>query len=85
MLTTTGGFGSMFPLRRTTALHRVPLRASPIEEWRAAEHLVWTRWRTFLHSPPEIRSRAFAAYVAALDAEAIAAGDLRSRPLTDVA
>jgi hypothetical protein len=75
----------MFSLRRRTALHLLPLALSPIEEWRAAERLVWARWRVFLHAPPEIRSRAFAAYVAALDAEARAARDLPSRALTNVA
>jgi hypothetical protein len=75
----------MFPLRRRTPFDRISLRPSPIEEWRDAERLVWTRWRAFLHAPPEIRSGAFAAYVAALDAEAVAAHDLPSRSLTNVA
>jgi hypothetical protein len=75
----------MFPLRRRPRFDRISLRPSPMQEWRAAEHLVWTRWRAFLHAPPEIRSGAFAAYVAALDAEAVAAGDLPCRSLTNVA
>jgi hypothetical protein len=75
----------MFPLRRRTPFHRTARTPSPIDEWRAAERLVWTRWTDFLHAPPEIRSGAFAAYVAALDAEAIAAGGLHSRPLTNLA
>jgi hypothetical protein len=84
MLVTTGGFGSMFLLRRRTPFHRTALTLSPIDEWRAAERLVWTRWRDFLRAPPEIRSGAFAAYVAALDAEGTAARDLPSRPLVSV-
>jgi hypothetical protein len=84
MLVMTGGFGSMFSLRRRTPFHRIAVTLSPIEEWRAAERLVWTRWRAFLHASPEIRSRAFAAYVAALDAEAIAARALPSRALTNL-
>jgi hypothetical protein len=75
----------MFLLRRRTAFHRIPCTRSPIEEWRAAERLVWMRWRAFLQAPPDVRSGAFAAYVAALDAEAIAAGDVRARPLANVA
>jgi hypothetical protein len=35
--------------------------------------LVWTRWEAFLQAPRGTRSRAFASYVAALDAEAAAA------------
>jgi hypothetical protein len=47
-----------------------------LEVWRAAAHLVSVRWDRFLAADPVTRSFAFAAYVAALDAEAAAAADL---------
>jgi hypothetical protein len=44
--------------------------------WRDAAALVWSRWDMFLVAPPASRAVAFAAYVAALDAEAAAAREL---------
>lgn len=51
-------------------------RAEALEIWRAAAHVVSTRWERFLRAGPEMRVFAFASYVAALDAEEAAAADL---------
>ena len=48
-------------------------RLEALEIWRAAAHLVSTRWDRFLHAEPEMRVFAFASYVAALDSEEAAA------------
>ena len=52
------------------------VRLEALETWRAAAHLVSTRWDRFLHAEPEMRIFAFASYVAALDSEEAAAADL---------
>jgi hypothetical protein len=52
------------------------LRIQALETWRRAARLVSTRWDLFLVATPEARQGAFAAYTAALDAEAAAAGEL---------
>jgi hypothetical protein len=44
-------------------------RVEALEIWRAAAHVVSTRWDRFLHAEPEMRVFAFASYVAALDSE----------------
>ena len=44
--------------------------------WRRAANLVWTRWEALKAATPEGRPGAFAAYLAALDAEAAAADAL---------
>ena len=59
----------------------VPLSVTPPSErasqaWRAAADLVWARWDALSEAAPERRPIAFAAYVAALDAEASAAAAL---------
>ena len=51
-------------------------RLEALEIWRAAAHVVSTRWDRFLHAEPEMRVFAFASYVAALDSEEAAAADL---------
>jgi hypothetical protein len=51
-------------------------RVEALEIWRAATHVVSTRWDRFLHAEPEMRIFAFASYVAALDSEESAAADL---------
>ena len=57
-----------------------PLQARPqpsaLDTWRDAELLVQQRWDTFLEADRASRAGAFAAYVAALDAEAAAAREL---------
>jgi hypothetical protein len=47
-----------------------------LEAWRDAEDRVRDRWENFLAADGEARKFAFASYVAALDVEAAAAGDL---------
>ena len=53
-------------------------RAQALEEWRDAEQLVSTRWDAFLKAEPEARRFTFASFVAALDAEEVAALALRA-------
>jgi hypothetical protein len=62
-------------------IDRIDPRAEALEEWRAAEQLVSTRWEAFLKAEPETRRWAFASYVAALDAEEAAATDLAAPAL----
>jgi hypothetical protein len=47
-----------------------------LETWRDAASLVASRWELVLAADRETRAWAFAAYVAALDAEEAAAADL---------
>ncbi len=65
--------------RRSTlsAWHSYP---GPLDGWRNAAKLVWTRWEAFLDAPRDTRARAFAAYLAALDAEAAAAAEIADLP-----
>jgi hypothetical protein len=51
-------------------------RDGVLETWRDTAHVVDTRWRTYLEAGPGTRVWAFAAYVAALDAEEAAAAEL---------
>jgi hypothetical protein len=54
------------------------LRASRLDSWRREAELVWRRWDDLVSAPRENRQLAFAAYSAALDAEASAAARLAS-------
>jgi hypothetical protein len=56
--------------------HEAQLQARAFATWRDAELLVHARWDNFLAAGRASRRGAFAAYVAALDAEAAAAGEL---------
>jgi len=47
-----------------------------LQLWREAADVVAERWATFLQAEAEGRPWAFASYVAALDAEELAAADL---------
>jgi hypothetical protein len=47
-----------------------------LEAWREAELLVRVRWETFVEAEGVARAGVFAGYLAALDAEAAAAGAL---------
>jgi hypothetical protein len=58
----------------STAVHHP--QAGALYAWRDAELLVQLRWEEFLEADRASRRGAFAAYVAALDAEAAAAGEL---------
>ena len=66
MLTTPPG-ASLF------SLHRGPRE---FVVWRESARLVWSQWDLFLVAPAASRPAAFAAYVAALDAEEAAAQEL---------
>jgi hypothetical protein len=46
---------------------------SPTDAWRTAATRVWSCWDAFLAAPRSMRSRTFAAYMAAIDAEEAAA------------
>ena len=52
------------------------VHARTMRAWRAAADLVWMRWDMLGQAGPEFRPAAFAAYLAALDAEASAAAKL---------
>jgi hypothetical protein len=60
----------------STPLERAQCRAHALHVWRTAEHVVQSRWDCFLIADRSSRRGAFAVYVAALDAEAAAAGEL---------
>jgi hypothetical protein len=66
----------VFPTLHSTALFAARSRAQAHETWREATDLVATRWRVFLEADRQTRTPAFAAYVAALDAEEAAAADM---------
>jgi hypothetical protein len=57
-------------------LCQAQLQARALDTWRDAELLVQLRWYIFLEADGASRPGAFATYVAALDAEAAAAGEL---------
>jgi hypothetical protein len=57
------------------------LRIQALETWRRAARLVSTRWDLVLVATPEARQGAYAAYGAALDAEAAAAAELANLDL----
>jgi hypothetical protein len=57
----------------------------PLEAWRNAEALVRARWADYRAARREDRPGAFAAYTAALDAEAAAAHELGSMALAAAA
>jgi hypothetical protein len=52
-------------------------RNQALETWRDSASLVAFRWRAFLDADSATRRSAFAAYVAALDAEEAAATDMQ--------
>ena len=61
---------------RGTPLYQAQLQTRALNAWRDAELVVRARWDAFLVADGASRRDAFAAYVAALDGEAAAAGDL---------
>jgi hypothetical protein len=65
-----------FLIRSGAALYQAQLQALALDVWRDAELLVQLRWDDFLVADRASRPGAFAAYVAALDAEAAAADGL---------
>ena len=65
-----------FLTRPRAPLYQARLQARAFDTWRDAELLVQLRWDTFIEADRASRPGMFAAYVAALDAEAAAAGEL---------
>ena len=65
-----------FLIRPGAPLYEAQLQARALYAWRDAELLVQLRWDDFLVAYRASRRGAFAAYVAALDDEAAAAGEL---------
>ena len=65
-----------FLIRPGAPLYQAQLQALARDMWRDAELVVQSRWDDFLVTDRASRPGAFAAYVAALDAEAAAAGEL---------
>ena len=65
-----------FLTRPGAPLRKAQLRARALATWRDAALLVQLRWDDFLAADRASRRSAFAAYVAALDAEAAAADEL---------
>jgi hypothetical protein len=65
-----------FLIRPAVPRYKAQLQACALDTWRDAELLVQLRWEEFLVADRASRRGAFAAYVAALDAEAAAAGEL---------
>ena len=57
-------------------LYRAQLQAQALHAWREAEQLVCERWSSYRAAGRDTRTGAFAAYLAALDAEALAAHEL---------
>jgi hypothetical protein len=75
-MSTEGGIAMKFLIRPAAPLDGRPLQARAVTAWRSAADLVWARWELLGEATPESRAGAFAAYHAALDAEAAAAGRL---------
>jgi hypothetical protein len=65
-----------FLIRPAARLYRAQRQARALDAWRDAEMLVELRWDTFRAAARASRRGAFAAYVVALEAEAVAAGEL---------
>ena len=65
-----------FLIRPGTPLYEAQLQARALDTWREAALLVHLRWDDFLVADRASRRGAFAAYTAALDAEAAVADEL---------
>ena len=65
-----------FLIRPGAPLYQAQLQARALDTWRDAELLVQLRWDDFLVADRASRRGAYAAYMAALDAEAAAADEL---------
>jgi hypothetical protein len=65
-----------FLIRPGAPRYQAQLQARALDAWRDAESLVRLRWDDFLAAEHASRRGAYAAYLAALDAEAAAAGGL---------
>ena len=65
-----------FLIRPGAPRYQAQLQARALDAWRDAELLVQLRWDTVREADRVSRPGAFGAYLAALDAEAAAAGEL---------
>lgn len=74
-----------FLIRPGAPLYQAQLRARALDMWRDAELLVQLRWDDFLAADGASRRGAFAAYMAALDAETMAADELAHSHLAEAA
>jgi hypothetical protein len=66
----------MFSISQRTPVFPTRDRALTLETWRETADVVAIRWHVFLEADAASRPRAFASYVAALDAEEAAAAEL---------
>ena len=66
----------MFGTTHTSPEFLKSSRAEALESWRDAADLVRLRWHAFLEAGSANRSSTFAAYVAARDAEEVAATEM---------
>jgi hypothetical protein len=66
-------------------LYQAQLQARALDTWRDAELIVQVRWDDVLVADRASRRGAFAAYLAALDAEAAAADELAHSHLAEAA
>jgi hypothetical protein len=66
----------MFDTTHTAPVFVASSRTEALETWRDAADRVRLRWHAFLEAGSASRSSAFAAYVAALDAEEAAAAEM---------
>lgn len=66
----------MFSTDHVTQVLAARGRAEALDAWREAANLVSTRWQLFRGAGSDGRQRAFAEYIAALDAEQAAAADM---------
>jgi hypothetical protein len=74
-----------FLIRPGAPLYQAQLQALALDMWRDAELLVQARWDDFVVADRASRRDAFAAYMAALDAEAAAADELGHSHLAEAA
>jgi hypothetical protein len=74
-----------FLIRPGAPLYQAQLQALALDTWREAELLVQSRWDDFLVAGRATRRGAFAAYLAALDAETAAADELAHSHLAEAA
>jgi hypothetical protein len=74
-----------FLIRPGVPLYQAQLQARALDTWRDAELLVQVRWDDFLVADRASRRGAFAAFEAALDAEAAAADELAHAHLAEAA
>jgi hypothetical protein len=75
----------MFSTDHVTQVLAARGRAQALDVWREAATLAARRWQLFLEADSEGRRWAFASYVAALDAEEVAAGEMAALSLPEAA